>query len=221
MTNGIHEDVIPQIDAITIQTDRPLIITDADEVLFGFMQGLEIFLEEQEMFFDWTSFALHGNIRQKSDKKPVEAEKIPGLLEQFFDEYAHRLPPVDGAAEHLQKLSETAQIVVLSNVPPKFAAKRRESLVKSGMDFPLIANVGPKGRVVNYLSRNLSKPAFFIDDIPTNHSSVFKHATHVHRLHYIADDRLAKLLEPAEHSTARLDSWPELYGHILDVIDKG
>ncbi|MEH6474983.1 MAG: hypothetical protein V7727_04805, partial [Sneathiella sp.] len=110
MTIGIHEDVIPQLDAITIQIDRPLIITDADEVLFGFMQGLEIFLEEQEMFFDWASFALHGNIRQKSDKNPVEAEKIPGLLEQFFDEYAHRLPPVEGAAEHLQKLSETAQV---------------------------------------------------------------------------------------------------------------
>ncbi|MBL4667324.1 MAG: hypothetical protein JKY04_08100 [Sneathiella sp.] len=221
MTNGIHEDVIPQLNAIKIQPDRPLIITDADEVLFGFMQGMELFLEEQDLFFDWASFALHGNIRQKSDKSPVEAEKIPALLEQFFTEYVHRLPVVEGAAEHLEKLSEKAQIVVLSNVPPKFAAKRRESLQKSGMDYPLIANVGAKGRVVNYLTRNLTKPAFFIDDIPTNHGSVHKHAEQVHRLHYIADVRLAKLLPPAEHSTARLQSWPELCEHILDIIHKG
>ncbi|OUR76417.1 hypothetical protein A9Q83_14690 [Alphaproteobacteria bacterium 46_93_T64] len=220
MTTGIHEDVLPQLEDITVNPDRPLIITDADEVLFAFMQGMELFLEENDLFFDWASFALHGNIRKKSDQSPLASEKIPSLLDRFFAEYAHRLPAVEGAAEHLKKLSETAQIVVLSNVPPKYASLRKEGLVKSGMDFPLIANIGAKGHVVNYLTKNLKKPSFFIDDIPTNHGSVRKHAQHVHRLHYIADARLAKLLGPAEHSTARLDSWPELHDHIQDIIDK-
>jgi len=220
MTTGIHKDVIPQLEKIDIRSDRPLIITDADEVLFNFMEGLELFLEENDLFFDWSSFALHGNIRQKPDNTPVENERLPALLDQFFEEYAHRLPAADGAAEHLEKLSRHAQIIVLSNVPPKYADRRIAGLRKHGMDFPLIANIGAKGRVVNYLSRNLDKPVFFIDDIPTNHGSVKKHADHVHRLHFIADKRLADMLEPAQHSTAHLDSWPDLYSHIINIINE-
>ncbi len=221
MTEGIHVDVITQLADIQVAPDRPLIITDADEVLFNFMQGMELFLAENDMFFDWQSFALHGNIKKNSDQTAVEAEQIPILLDQFFNEYAHRLPAVEGAAETLAKLSEHAQIVVLSNVPPKYADKRLAGLKQANMDYPLIANIGPKGRVVRHLTQNLNRPSFFIDDIPTHHGSVRKHAEHVHRLHYIADERLAKLLGPAEHSSVRLDSWPELYTHILTIIDEG
>ncbi len=89
------------------------------------------------------------------------------------------------------------------------------------MDFPLIANIGTKGQVVQHLTERLTCPSFFIDDIPHNHSSVRKHANHVHRLHFIADRRLAGLLGPAEHSHARLESWPDLHDHILSVIDEG
>lgn len=221
MTEGIHVDVLPQLADIQIEHNRPLIITDADEVLFNFMQGMELFLAENDMFFDWQSFALHGNIKNKSDETAVEADNIPILLDQFFNEYAHRLPAVEGAADTLARLSEHAQIVVLSNVPPKYAHKRLAGLKQADMDYPLIANVGPKGHVVRHLTQNLKRPSFFIDDIPTNHGSVRKHAEHVHRLHYIADERLARLLGPAEHSSARLDSWPELYTHILTIIDEG
>jgi hypothetical protein len=220
MTNGIHEDVIPQLADLDIAPNKPLIITDADEVLFNFMQGLELFLEEQDLFFEWTSFALHGNIKRKQGKVAVPSEEIPALLDQFFAEYTHRLPAVKGASEHLHRLSEHAQILVLSNVPPKYADMRIAGLKDCGMDFPLIANVGPKGRVVNYLTRTLEKPAFFIDDIPHNHGSVKKHADHVHRLHFIADERLAGLLGPAEDSHARLNSWPEIYSYIQDIINK-
>ncbi|MBL4740418.1 MAG: hypothetical protein JKY12_05455 [Sneathiella sp.] len=221
MSSQIHEDVLPQLAAITIQPDRPLIITDADEVLFHFMEGLEVFLEQQDMFFDWSSFALHGNIRHKKDKEPVDKEQIPTLLNQFFEEHCHTLPAAPGAAEHLELLSKNAQIVVLSNVPPKFAGLRRESLRKNGMDFPLIANIGSKGQVVKHLAQGMKCPVFFIDDIPMNHSSVSKHANHVERVHFIADKRLASLLGPAEHSSVRLDSWPEIHDHIQFILNKG
>ncbi|MEH6402741.1 MAG: hypothetical protein V7750_05165 [Sneathiella sp.] len=221
MSSQIHEDVLPQLAALSIQTDRPLIITDADEVLFHFMEGLEVFLEQQDMYFDWSSFALHGNIRHKGDKEPVDGKQIPILLNLFFEEHCHTLPAAPGAAEHLELLSKDAQIIVLSNVPPKFAHLRREGLQKNGMDFPLIANIGPKGQVVKHLASGMEAPVFFIDDIPTNHSSVSKHANHVERVHFIADKRLANLLGPAEHSNVRLDSWPEIRDHIQDIMNKG
>lgn len=221
MSTAIHQDVLPQLNDIIIDPTKPVIITDADEVLFHFMEGLETFLESEGMYFDWSSFALTGNIRNKADQSPIDGQKIPSLLNQFFAEHSHSLPAVSGAAEHLEKLSEKAQIVVLSNIPPQFAHKRKEGLLKNNMDFPLVANIGAKGRVVQYLTENLEAPAFFIDDIPTNHSSVSEHANQVHRLHFIADRRLAGLLGPAEHSHARLESWPDLYDHILSVLDEG
>ncbi|WP_025899815.1 hypothetical protein [Sneathiella glossodoripedis] len=219
MTTGIHVDVLPQLDSVSIDPNTPLIVTDADEVLFNFMQGLELFLEENDLYFDWKSFALRGNIRRKSDHGAVEAEHIPELLDKFFFLYAERLPAVEGAAEILAELSEYAQVVVLSNVPPKYADKRLKGLRAANMDFPLIANVGAKGHVVRHLTQDLSCPAFFIDDIPHNHGSVREHAGHVHRLHFIADTRLAKLLGPAEDSSARLDSWDELRDYILREIE--
>ncbi len=221
MFTGIHDDVRPQLQGLTIDRDRPLVITDADEVLFNFMIGLEDFLKSLDLYFDWSSFALTGNIRRLADKEPVDQTEIGVLLSDFFDQRCAVLPAVDGASEGLASLSDHAQIVVLSNVPPKYAEKRRMGLCDKGMDFPLIANIGSKGEVVRFLTEGLNAPAYFIDDIPHNHSSVNEHAAHVHRLHYIADPRLSDLLGPAEHSHSRLYNWPEISAHIIRHIETG
>lgn len=221
MFTGIHDEVRPQLETLALDPARPLVITDADEVLFNFMIGLEDFLGSLDLYFDWSSFALTGNIRRIADKEPIDQAEVGAMLSDFFDQRCAGLPAVEGAAEGLAALSEHAQIVVLSNVPPRYAAKRREGLREKGMDFPLIANVGSKGQVVRYLTHKLEAPAYFIDDIPHNHSSVNEHAAHVHRLHYIADTRLSKLLGPAEHSHTRLYSWPEISDHIIRHIGTG
>jgi len=220
MSKHIHKDVLPQIEKLELQIDKPIIITDADEVLFSFMKGLEMYLEEQDMFFDWSSFALSGNIRTKKDKLPVAQETIPALLDQFFNDYAEHLPAVEGAADSLERLSKDAQVVVLSNVPPKYAEKRLAGLRKNGMDYPLIANIGAKGQVVKRMTDHTDHPAFFIDDIPHNHGSVAEHADRVTRLHYIADERLAKLLGKAEDSHARLNNWDEIEDHINNTLNR-
>ena len=69
-------------------------------------------------------------------------------------------------------------------------------------------------------NQGLEREKNFIDDIPTNHSSVRKHAERVERVHFIADERLAGLLGPAEHSHVRLDSWPEIHDHIVRKINE-
>ncbi len=200
--------VADQIDSVDLDTARPLIICDADEVLFAFMAAFEAYLNDTGHFFDWSSFALNGNIRRQSDSQPVEGDRIPVLLAGFFQERTASIAPIPGAAESLARLSTRGQVVVLSNLPSEQAPARREALLTHGMDYPLVANSGPKGPAVHRLSKAVSAPAFFIDDGPNHHKSVAEHADHVRRLHMVADTRLAKLLDPAPHSHHRTDDWP-------------
>lgn len=210
--------VAEQLAALALTRGRPLLIVDADEVLFYFMRGLERFLDGRDLYFDWASYALHGNIRQRQDNAPVAAEILHPLLQRFFAEATEELEPVDGAAEALAALSETAQIVVLSNVPMPAREARIRALARHGMAYPLIANTGPKGPAVATLLRQVMAPAAFVDDIPHNHTSVAAMAPAAHRLHYIADQRLAALLGPAPDCHHRAETWPDLQAHIHSLL---
>jgi hypothetical protein len=210
--------VAEQLASLALTREKPLLIVDADEVLFYFMRGLERFLESRDLYFDWASYALHGNIRQRRDNAPVAAEILHPLLQRFFADATEDLEPVDGAPQALAELSRTAQIVVLSNVPMPARGARIRALARHGMAFPLIANTGPKGPAVVAMLKQTMGPAIFIDDIPHNHKSVADMAPAVHRLHYIADTRLAALLGPAPDCHHRADTWPDMLTHIHTLL---
>lgn len=210
--------VAEQLAALVLTRGKPLVIVDADEVLFYFMRGLERFLEGRDLYFDWASYALHGNIRQRRDNAPVAAEILHPLLQRFFAEATEDLEPVEGAAQALAELSQTAQVVVLSNVPMPARSARIRALARHGMAFPLIANTGPKGPAVAAMLRQTRASAIFIDDIPHNHKSVAEMAPSAHRLHYIADTRLAALLGPAPDCHHRADTWPDMLAHIQALL---
>lgn len=212
-------EVAAQLARITLAPDRPLIISDADEVLFRFMAGFEQFLDAQGLYFDWSSYALHGNIRRRRDDAPVEHEAVPGLLQDFFAGHTELLEPVPDAAAALAELARRTQIVVLSNVPVAQTEARRRALAAAGMDYPLVANTGSKGAAVRDLAARVAAPVFFIDDIPLNHSSVRRAAGHVLCVHFIADARLARLLPQADDSDHRADSWPEVKAFIAARLD--
>lgn len=203
-----------QLDELSLDPGRPLVITDADEVLFQFMRGLEGYLQGQDLYFNWASFALYGNIRRRSDDAPLEHVDLARHLDDFFAAHAAELDAVEGAAAALSELSRRSQIVVLSNVPLPQADARAQALRRHGMDYPLIANRGPKGGAVHHLASRVAAPAVFIDDIPLNHKSVRASGAAVHCLHFVADRRLAALLGPSEHCHHACQSWPELQAEI-------
>ena len=217
-TQDIDEAVVQQMDQLEIASDRPLIIADADEVLFQFMASFLEFLEANKFWFDWSSFALNGNIRHAETDEVVDGRVIRDLMPQFFSKHASNMTPVADAAAVLNRLSERAQIVVLSNVPLEAREDRLECLKQNGLDYPLIANKGAKGPVVKKLAQVTGVPAVFIDDIPHNHKSVADHADHVLRLHFIAPPRLANLLEKAEHAHHRANDWLEMENLISDHL---
>jgi hypothetical protein len=220
LSKSVHPDVAAQLVDIALHAERPLVITDADEVLFYFMAALEKFLESQGLYFDWVSYSLFGNIRDKADQVPVATERARDLLQQFFVRYTEAMEPVAEAAQSLSILSRRSQILVLSNVPLAYAEARRRALAAAGMEYPLICNIGSKGATVRELAARVAAPVFFIDDLPLHHSSVREAAGHVYCLHFIADPRLKPLLGPAADSDHRADSWIEARAYIEQLLDQ-
>jgi hypothetical protein len=204
---------------VTIDPARPLIICDADEVLLQFVAGLEAFLEQQHCYLDLTSFRLHGNVKHKTTHEPVADEHVTKLIADFFAAGTRHLRPVAGAAAALQALSHRAQIVVLSNLPEASRDARIENLTEHGMAYPVIAGKGLKGPIVRDLIAGFDRPVVFIDDIPPNIASVAKEAPQVHRLHFIADERLARLMPPSPDAHRRIDDWPTAAAWIASVIE--
>jgi hypothetical protein len=215
---AIDERVIPQIEALELERGRPLIISDADEVLLQFVSGLERYLETQDLWLDLQSFALTGNIKRRGTNEPVPAAEMPKLLEAFFASSTRTLIAVPGAAEALAALSERAQIVVLTNVPLEAKAEREACLAQQDIPFPVIANTGLKGGAVRRLAERVEAPVIFLDDIPHNLSSVAKAHAPAHLIHFIADARLAKLLGPARESHFHTTLWPEAHAFIDGVL---
>lgn len=206
----IHDAVMPQLDALDLQEGRPLVITDADEVLFLFVQGFEAYLEDNGFYLDLSSFALVGNIRRADTEEMAPVEDAKALLDGFFRDRTETMTPVPGAAEALAALAERAQVVVLSNLPDSSRGAREKALALAGMPYPVVANTGLKGPAVRHMADRVRAPVYFLDDIPHNHTSVAQAAPDVQRVHFIADPRLARLIGPAEHCHHRVDDWAEV-----------
>lgn len=205
----LHAIVVPQLDQLDLIAGKPLVITDADEVLFLFLEGFEAYLEDNGHYLDLSSFALVGNIKVSATEEMASVEAAKALLDGFFRERTETMTPVPGAAQALAALAQRAQIVVLSNLPDSSRTAREKALVLAGMPYPIIANIGPKGAAVRHMADRVQAPVFFLDDIPHNHTSVAQAAPDVQRLHFIADPRLARLIGPAEHCHHRVDDWDE------------
>jgi hypothetical protein len=204
---------------VSLDPKRPLIICDADEVLVQFVAGFERFLERQDLYLDLTTFALHGNVKHRSTNEPVDNREVSRLLDAFFASDTGILDVVPGAADALAALSGHAQIVILSNLPDHARAARVDHLRANGMPYPVIAGSGPKGVVVKRIIDGFDERVVFVDDLPPHLTSVATQTPHVHRLHFIADPRLAKLLPPAQDAHRRIDDWPTAHAWIASVLD--
>ncbi len=185
---------------------RPLVIVDADEVVLGFLEGLEAFLASRGLYLDLTSYRLHGNIKRLSDRSTVLDVEATALLDEFRREL-DTLKAVVGAREALTRLSRRASIVVLSNIAESMAPARKRNLVALGMDYPIVANSGLKGVAVKALAARVQAASFFIDDLPYHLASAAELAPDVFRIHLVASARLKELLPPAVHTHCNAEDW--------------
>lgn len=207
-------DSSERLASLDIDPDKPLIICDADEVLIEFAKPLEAFLADHALTIDFRSFALVGNIRRVADRSVVEAEEVSALIDDFLGHVVDRPSAVPDCVDAIDHLRQQARVLVLTNIPHHLRQRREQALASIGLDLPVFSNSGEKGPMVAEIVRSHQAPVVFLDDMPSHHSSVAKHARHVHRIHFVADNRLARLIAPADDCHIRTDLWTECVTHI-------
>jgi hypothetical protein len=188
---------------------RPLLITDCDEVLLHMVAHFDAWLDEAHAIrFAFETGSFGGAMRDRVTGTAIDEARVWPLLDQFFREEMHRQTPVPGAIEALGTIGEVADIVILTNLGDEAHPWRVEQLAGHGIRHEVVCNQGGKGVPARAIAQRYGAPnAVFVDDLPVHHASVAKHAPEIHRLHMVAEPRLAPAVPPAEHAHARIDDW--------------
>jgi hypothetical protein len=199
---------------------RPLLITDCDEVLLHMVSHFQEWIgEAHEIDFAFETGVFAEALTHRSSGEPVAEEQVWPLLTEFFRGEMHRQTLVPGAAEALGSIGEVADIVILTNLGDEAHPWRVDQLARHGIQHEVVCNRGGKGVPARALIERYGAGAtVFVDDLPVHHTSVAKHAPEVHRLHMVAEPRLAPAVPAAEHAHARIDDWPTATGWILERL---
>lgn len=199
------------VSDLAIDPERPLLIVDADEVLFHFMAAFLAHIESHGHAYVFRSYALHGNVLERPGGDPLAGERVTELVQEFFRTGARTMPADPDAAAAIRRLqSDGAQAVVLSNVPANAAEDRRAALAEAGFEMELAPWSGPKGEAVKAMASRTVGGAAFIDDIAHHHESVSETAPDVYRLHYVTHPELRRLLGHVPSAHDQATSWPHL-----------
>ena len=216
----ISDTTLAQLETLTF-SDRPLVICDVDEVIVHFTRDFEDYIGLEDLWLDTSSFALNGNIRCRRTGAAAEDHRVARLIDRFFDERTRHMAPIDGAIDSLLHIGETADVVLLTNLPHSAGDHRRENLAGHGLPYPVVTNSGPKGPAIRDLLRRARKSsAVFIDDSPAYIASAYEHAPDVHLVHFLHDERFARHIEPLDYVSLRTASWTEAKPHILGLISR-
>ena len=204
--------------SININPNLPLLISDADEVIFEFMESFEEYLLSNNMYFSYKSFKLNGNIYKQKTNNPVDSSTIPIIISDFFQEYAIKMPLIKGAKIALDELSKVMNIVILSNIPQKYAADRIQCFKNNNMHYAFISNEGPKNIKCLELQKLTNKKVFFIDDLPSQISSVSINCANITTIHFLQNEKLLKLIPNVNDCDFKTDNWESVLKFIYKNI---
>lgn len=205
--------------------NRPLIISDCDEVILHMVAHFKDWLQESEGI----DFNLEGNnfseaMRWQSSGELVEGVDIWKKLGGFFDTQMDRQTPIAGAIEALNALNEKADVVVLTNLVDFRRDHRAQQLARYGLTAPVYTNQGPKGPALQrILEERTPSRAVFIDDLAQHHVSVKETAPHVTRLHFCGEPMIAGHIDCAHKAgaaNARIDRWDDALPWLMERLEE-
>lgn len=206
----------PKINISDINQDKPLIVCDADEVIFDFMNSFERYLNSINLYFNWASYALEGNILNDK-KKAIDKNHINEIINNFFKTNTVDMKLVKGAKQSLNKLSKYFNIIILSNIPFKFYEKRKSALNKHNLNFPFYANKGPKGKTIKYIAKIFKKDIWFIDDSPYQIKSVKIEEKRINTILFVGNSKLEALIKKKNISDYFSNAWKDNLKTILNL----
>jgi hypothetical protein len=189
---------------------KPLLISDCDEVLLHMIVPIHFDL----VHGDWGEA-----LRHKHDGTVVERGRVWDLLNGFFDTEMHRQQAIDGAVEAINRLTDVADVVILTNLLDHRAGPRTAQLKAVGIDAPVYTNQGGKGEALGrILDEYKPSVAVFVDDLGHQHDSVGEMFPDVWRLHFVGEPLLWERVNPSKAAHARLDRWTDAEHWIRDRL---
>ena len=197
--------------------NRPLVITDCDEVLMHMVVPFAKWVDEEHgVLFRIEDASFAGALKRKECGTPLEAAEVWPLLDGFFTTEMTRQYPIPGALAAMAEIAKHADIVVLTNVGPEHQQRRVDQLAEHDFHAPVIGSRGGKGEPVRRLIEQYQPSvAVFIDDLGGHHTSVAQEAPDVWRLHLVGEPAIADKIASARHAHARIDHWSEAKDWIL------
>ena len=197
--------------------NRPLVITDCDEVLMHMVVPFAEWVDaEHGVLFRIEDASFAGALKRKECGTPLEATEVWPLLDAFFRGEMARQYPIPGALAAMAAIAEQADIVVLTNVGPDHQQARIEQLALHDFHAPVIGSRGGKGEPVRRLIEQYQPSvALFIDDLAGHHQSVAQEAPDVWRLHLVGEPAIADKIAPSPYAHARIDDWAAAQDWVL------
>lgn len=214
----ISEPTLAQIANLQLRSNRPLVICDVDEVVVHFTRDFEDFLDGLGLWLDTSISLFSSNIRNQKTRILLSPEEIEKTVVQFFAERTLDMQTIEGAVEALHSIGKSADVIMLTNLPHEAGDDRRANLAGHGLNFPVVTNSGPKGPAIRKIASQVLAPVVFIDDSPGFITSAFHHAPNVHLIHFLHDERYARLVAPLDFVSLRTDTWQEMHPHVLKLI---
>jgi FMN phosphatase YigB (HAD superfamily) len=202
---------------------RPLVITDCDEVLLHMIAPYRDWLAERhDIAFHMDTHDFSKAMRHRASGEPVEPAEIWRLLNLFFDTEMHRQQPIAGSVAAIARLSEQADVVVLTNLNDHRQEARTRQLADHGIHLRVFTNQGPKGPALrSILDEFRPSRAVFIDDIAQHHGSAAELTPELGRLHFCGEPLLAPHIacaHAAGHAHARIDQWDQALPWLLQRL---
>ncbi len=203
--------------------NRPLVVTDCDEVLLHMVRHFREWLGEAhgiEFLLEGDPFA--QSFRRIGSDEPLPEAEMWRLLQLFFDTEMERQTLIAGAAEAIVELQREADVVVLTNLLDSYQDSRARQLAAHGIDAPVFTNQGPKGDALRrIIDQYAPSRAVFVDDIAKHHQSAAELLPDISRLHFCGEPAIAAHVPcafTAGHAHARLDTWAEALPWLLETL---
>ncbi len=209
---------LKQIRNLSIDSSKPLLIFDADEVLVLFASHFSRFLTKRGWKLNLKSYRLDDAIQHKEEGYIADKITYQNLIDDFINQETENQPEAPGASATLKKFNSDAEIIILTNVPNRAYLKRIKNLSALSMNYPIISNSGLKGPALTEIIKLSKNTCVFVDDNPFQIASAAAHAPNIYRFHFTACKMVEETMPYAEGATHRPKSWDEVDSLLTQLI---